>query len=249
MIDSIVFNDRINQAGRLKRSRIILAVDLTDRPDLQEATIRTISSLEEHICAVKFNFHLILPLSRSELLQINRLAHSYGLQSIADIKLNDIPSTNEVAITHLAKMGFDAFTVNPFIGPDGLEATVLHAHELGCGILALIYMSHPGAHFGFGAHLSEGDNQVTPVYRRFFENATSSQVDGMIIGANQADILKELSCKADKIPIYSPGLGAQGGDAKQASISGTDYFIVGRSIIQSKDPIMAITHLRETLNH
>jgi orotidine-5'-phosphate decarboxylase len=225
-----------------------LAVDLTDVPDLQ-AAIRTISSLEEHICAVKLNFHLILPLSRSELLQINELAHSYGLQSIADIKLNDIPSTNQVAITHLAKMGFDAFTVNPFIGPDGLEATVLQAHGLECGILALIYMSHAGAHFGFGANLLEGNNQVTPIYRRFLEYAINSQVDGMVIGANQTDILKEVSSRADKIPIYSPGLGVQGGDAKQASISGTDYFIVGRTIIQSKEPIRAITQLRETLNH
>lgn len=237
----------MGQACRLKRSRIILAIDLTDGPDLQ-AAIRTISSLEEHICAVKLNFHLILPLSRSELLQINGLAHSYGLQSIADIKLNDIPSTNEVAIAHLAKMGFDAFTVNPFIGPDGLEATVLQAHGLECGILALIYMSHAGAHFGFGANLLEGNNQVTPIYRRFLEYAINSQVDGMVIGANQTHILKEVSCRANKIPIYSPGLGVQGGDAKQASISGTDYFIVGRAIIQSKEPIRAITQLRETLN-
>ena len=71
----------------------------------------------------------------------------------------------------------------------------------------------------------------------------------MVIGANQTDILKEVSSRADKIPIYSPGLGVQGGDAKQASISGTDYFIVGRTIIQSKEPIRAITQLRETLNH
>ena len=249
MNDSPVFKNRITQASRSKESRIILALDLTDRNDLLAATLGTMSSLEEHICAVKLNFPVILPLSRSELLQVNQLAHSYGLQSIADIKLNDIPSTNELAIIHLSRMGFDALTVNPFIGPESLEATVLQAHEVSCGVLALVYMSHPGARFGFGSHLLEGKDHAMPVYRKFFEYSVNSQVDGVVVGANQTEILKEISCSASSIPIYSPGLGVQGGDAKLARDNGTDYFIVGRTIVQSQDPIATVTRLRETLNH
>ncbi len=249
MIESHVFRDRINQTGRLKGSRIILALDLIDNPDLYEATLRTISLLEEHICAVKLNFHLILPLSRSELKQVNQLAHSFGLQSIADVKLNDIPSTNELAITHLSKMGFDAFTVNPFIGPEGLEATVIQAHGIQCGIIALVYMGHPGARFGFGSNLLESNNHSTPIYRKFFEYAINSQADGVVVGANQIKILKEISCRADKIPIYSPGVGVQGGDVKKAAKNGTEYFIIGRTIIHSEDPVRAVSRLLKILNH
>ena len=70
------------------------------------------------------NFHIILPLSASEILRINKLAHSFGLQSIADIKLNDIETTNAVAVDHLIKMGFDAVIANPFIGRDALASLV-----------------------------------------------------------------------------------------------------------------------------
>jgi orotidine-5'-phosphate decarboxylase len=249
MVDSLEFKSRISEAERVKRSRIILALDLADSPDLHGVALRTISSLEEHICALKFNFHLILPLSRSELLQVNQLAHSYGLQSIADIKLNDIPSTNERAITHLSGMGFDAVTVNPFIGAEGLQDTVIRAHKLRCGILALVYMSHKGARFGFGSTLLENNNRGMPLYRKFFQYSIDSQVDGIVVGANQIEILKEISCGANKIPIYSPGVGVQGGDVKLASDSGTDYFIIGRTIFESEDPIRVITGLRQILDH
>ena len=36
------------------------------------------------------------------------MAHLYGLQTIADIKLNDIGHTNDVATGHLWSLGFDA---------------------------------------------------------------------------------------------------------------------------------------------
>ncbi len=37
--------------------------------------------------------------------------------------------------------------------------------------------------------------------------------------------------------IYSPGIGTQGGNAKEVISAGTDYLIVGRSILNAKNPI------------
>jgi orotidine-5'-phosphate decarboxylase len=247
MVDSAAFSHRITEASIIKRSRIILALDITDRSDLNEFALRTISQLESYICAIKLNFHLILPLSSSELSEVNRLVHSYDLQSIADIKLNDIPSTNKIAISHLSSMGFDAITVNPFIGTTGLRAVVVQAHELKSGILALVYMSHIGAQGGFGINFLGSNNQVTSLYQKFFQDAIACRVDGVIVGANRLEILKEISCKRDRIPIYSPGVGVQGGNIKQAANSGTDYFIIGRSIIGSKDPLKTAKTLQHQL--
>ena len=67
------------------------------------------------------------------------------------------------------------------------------------------------------------------------------------MGANRLEILREISCKKDRIPIYSPGLGVQGGNIKQAANHGTDYFIIGRSIIESKDPLKTAKNLRHQL--
>lgn len=247
MVDSAAFSHRITEASIIKRSRIILALDLTNKPDLNEFALRTISQLESYICAIKLNFHLILPLSNSELSELNRLVHSYNLQSIADIKLNDIPSTNKIAISYLSSMGFDAITVNPFIGSAGLRAVVVQAHELKSGILALVYMSHIGAQGGFGINFLGSDSQVTSLYQKFFQDAVACRVDGVIVGANRLEILKEISCRKDRIPIYSPGVGVQGGNIEQAANSGTDYFIIGRSIIGSKDPLKAAKTLQNQL--
>lgn len=181
----------MTEVSSIKRSRIILALDLR-RSNLQSA-LRTISLLERCICAIKLNFHLILPLSSSELSEVNRLVHSYGLQSVADIKLNDIPSTNKIAISHLLRMGFDAVTVNPFIGEAGLRAVVVQAHELKGGIIALVYMSHVGARLGFGINFLGSNNQVTSIYQKFFQDAMACHVDGVIVGANRLGVTEEVS--------------------------------------------------------
>ena len=242
------FRERIDICSNNKRSKIVLALDPLYRTDLVEFVKTIIILLERYICAIKINFHLILPLSFSQMSEINDLIHSYQLQSIADIKLNDIARTNEVAIEYLLKMGFDAVIVNPLIGKNALQFAVDQAHEMNAGIIALIYMSHPEAKEGFGINVikqakDNNNNRVTSMYKLFLDYAYTSQVVGIVVGATQIDILKEISSQK-KAPIYSPGFGIQGGDIKQAAKSGTDYFIIGSSIIGSRDPLTVVKEIQ-----
>src|SRR5215208_396407 len=224
------FFERIARAAIEKKSPIVLALD--PRPSatqrLPELAARTICAVEHHVCAVKMNFHIILPLSASQISRINKLAHSFGLQSIADIKLNDIETTNAVAIDHLTKMGFDAAIANPFIGRDTLASLVQKAHEADAGIIALVYMSHPEAKEGFGLEI-----QGRGLYKMFLGRAATAGVDGIVVGATQHEILKEV---AGQLPVYSPGVGAQGANSEQVIRNGADYLIIGRSIVEAKQP-------------
>jgi orotidine-5'-phosphate decarboxylase len=234
------FRERITRAAVDKKSPIVLALDPpAGRRGLSEFAARTIRSVEQHICAIKMNFHLLLPLSAAEISRINRLAHSCGLQSIADIKLNDIENTNEVAVDHLTKMGFDAVIANPFIGKGALGTLVQKAHGVGAGVIALVYMSHPGAKEGFG--LEVGGRRL---YRAFLERAADAGADGIVVGATQLDILRQV---AGQLPVYSPGVGAQGGDAAQAIRSGADYLIIGRSIVEAKQPAKVAKEIRDSI--
>ena len=241
------FRERIDNSSKYKNSQIVLSLDPSPRSDLIGFVRAIITLLEKYICAIKINFHLILPLSISQITGINNLIHSFELQSIADIKLNDIISTNEIAIGYLLKMGFDAVIVNPFIGKDALLSAVNQAHQNNGGIIALVYMSHIGAKEGFGINVIKkakvNNNKVTTMYKVFLDYAYTSQVDGIVVGATQIDILKEISSQK-KTPIYSPGFGTQGGDIKQAAKTGTDYFIIGSSIIGSKDPLNVVKEIR-----
>jgi orotidine-5'-phosphate decarboxylase len=218
----------------------VLALDPpAGRPRLPEFAAKTIRAVEQHVCAIKMNFHLLLPLSAPEISRINRLAHSRGLQSIADIKLNDIESTNEVAVDHLTRMGFDAVIANPFIGRGALAALVQKAHRADAGVIALVYMSHPGAKEGFG--LEVGGRGL---YREFLQRAADAGADGIVVGATQLDILRQV---AKRLPVYSPGVGAQGGDAEQAVRAGADYLIIGRSIVEARQPGRAAKEIQDRI--
>jgi orotidine-5'-phosphate decarboxylase len=234
------FRERIARAAAHKRSPIVLALDPpAGRRGLPEFAARTIRAVERHVCAVKMNFHLLLPLSALEISRINKLVHSCGLQSIADIKLNDIENTNEVAVDHLTKMGFDAVIANPFMGKGALAALVQKAHRANAGVIALVYMSHPGAKEGFG--LEVGGREL---YREFLERADDSGADGIVVGATQLDILRQV---ARQLPVYSPGVGAQGGDAGQAIKGGADYLIIGRSIVEARQPAKAAKEIQDRI--
>src|SRR3989449_10369970 len=179
---------RTARAANTKKSPMVQALDPpANRRNLSEFAAKTIRVVEQHICAVKMNFHIILPLSASEISQINKLLHSYGLQSIADIKLNDIENTNEVAVEHLTRMGFDALIANPFIGKGALAALAQKAHRSNVGVIALVYMSHPGAKEGFGLEV-----RGRGLYREFLDRAAHARADGVVLGAAHLDNLTPL---------------------------------------------------------
>jgi orotidine-5'-phosphate decarboxylase len=232
------------QLARKKKSRIVVALDpAANKRSLKQFAIRTIDAVAGDACAVKMNFHLLLPLSSREISEITKRAHSRRLLCIADIKLNDIGDTNEVALEHLARMGFDAVIANPFMGANTLALLANKARALGMGVIALVYMSHPDAADGYGLQ-AYGDM----MYRIFLDRAIKAKVDGIVVGATQTDILEEVSEKKKELqislPVYSPGVGAQGGDARQAVESGSDYLIIGRSIVQAKDQAVAARWFR-----
>lgn len=231
------FSARIAQAAKKKKSRIILAID--PRPGTKNQKLfakKIIGAAAGHVCAVKVNFHLLLPLSSADIKGVTKYAHSRGLLCIADIKLNDIENTNAAAVEHLAAMGFDAVIANPFMGTSTLAALVKKARGLGLGVIALVYMSHPDAKEGYG--LQSGDSSV---YRLFLERAINAGADGAVVGATQAEIIREVRGRID---IYSPGVGTQGGDVEQAVKEGSDYLIVGRTIIEADDTAQAASDIK-----
>ena len=227
-----------------------MALDPVQKNDLFKYLCEIVSLLETGLCAIKFNFHVIVPLGQNEMTKIIQVCHSYGIQVIADIKLNDIPSTNEVALKCLIDQGFDAVIANPIIGRLEIIELAKKAHSLGAGILALIYMSHPGASQTYGIQVSdeteENGIRKMPLYRLLLRYSKEAKVDGLIVGATKPNIIKDVA-SAKSAPIFSPGLGRQGGSISKASKYGVDYFIVGRSIIHSPEPLKTLTLLQESL--
>ncbi|HSA98359.1 MAG TPA: orotidine 5'-phosphate decarboxylase [Candidatus Nitrosotenuis sp.] len=230
------FQDRIKQISSDK-SPLILANDYeSSTADMESRTIKNIRTLGQYLCAIKFNFHLLLPLGQKQIMRINKTAHDHHLQTIADIKLNDIGNTNDVTAQTLWDLGFDSVIVNPMMGPGNLEKIIAHAHRNKNGVISLCHMSSPEAQLTYELQV-QLKSKKTILYHLFLEWATSLGADGIIVGATFPEIVEFCKKKSKgKINIYSPGIGTQGGDIQKTVQSGSDYLIVGRTILNSKDP-------------
>jgi orotidine-5'-phosphate decarboxylase len=248
------FKARIREISEAKKSDIVLALDPPyGTKNIFDYVMGKIELLSYYSCAIKLNFHVILPLSSTELKKITKSAHDNDLQVIADLKLNDIFDTNKVVIQHLASIGFDSAILNPFIGKNSLISITQYAHSLKFGIIALVYMSHPEAVEGYGALIQSKSNHTKesnsiPLYRSFYNNSVTADVDGVVIGGNRLDVIKEFSHgKTIHLPIYSPGLITQGGNVQKALTSGTNYLIIGRAILESNSPVTTIRTIQDSV--
>ncbi len=230
------FKTRLRQISK-SNGKVILANDYnSSEKNLQNKTIENIKKLNPYLCGIKLNFHLLLPLSSKEIIRINKTAHDYGLQTIADIKLNDIGNTNRVTTEHLWNLGFDAVIANPIMGLDSLKNLVKSSHKEQNGVITLCHMSAPEAKLSYDMEVKMGKKQQ--LYQLFLNWALTAKVDGIVVGATFPKIIQYCSKQAGKnLSIFSPGVGTQGGNASEVMSSGTDYLIVGRTILNAKNPI------------
>ena len=237
------FKTRLSQISK-SNGKVILANDYnSSEKNLQNKTIQNIKKLNPYLCAIKLNFHLLLPLSSKEIIKINKTAHDYGLQTIADIKLNDIGNTNRVTTEHLWNLGFDAVIANPIMGLDSLKNLVKSSHKEKNGVITLCHMSAPEARLSYDMEIKMGKKQQ--LYQLFLNWALTAKVDGIVVGATFPKIIQYCSKQAGKnLSIFSPGVGTQGGNALEVISSGTDYLIVGRTILNAKNPVNVAKELQ-----
>ena len=230
------FSEQIKKLAQ-KKSPLILANDYDDQKNLESRTIRNIKTLSDYLCAIKFNFHVLLPLGEKQITKITKTAHEHSLLTIADIKLNDIGNTNLVAAQTLWNLGFDCIIVNPMMGPGNLQKLIELSHKNKKGVISLCHMSSPEAKVTYELGVKLG-SKSTQLYKLFLEWATKMSADGIIVGATFPDIIRY--CKKQskgKLNVFSPGIGTQGGDISSTVSAGSDYLIVGRTILSSKNPV------------
>lgn len=237
------FRERILNSARRRGTRVVLALDLSDSYDLRLARAERVLNLTKgDVAAVKVNHHLLLPYGLQGIKGIIDLCRSERLPLIADLKINDIESTNLNIVDSLFDFGFEAVIANPFVGKEeGLGGVVERVHSKNGGILFLVFMSHRGAEEGYSLRLEGGE----PLYRVFARRAKEWGADGVVISAKSAEkIVETRKIVGRDCLIFSPGIGAQGGDASSGLAAGADFLLVGRSITESPDPAKAVRDLK-----
>ena len=243
------FEEKILSAATRNQSRTVLALDL-ENPDpslLLSKSMAVLRSVKDMICAVKINRQLILGLGlRAVTDSILELANNSNLPAIMDAKLNDVGHTNEFMARTYFDAGFDAIIASPVAGwTDGLDKVFSAAQSHKKGVLLLTYMSNPGAEEFYSLKADAGDNSQKPMFEILTQRALDWKAQGLIVGATKPKIISRVrELVGPKLSIYSPGVGAQGGDAETAVEAGATYLIIGRAIYANEDPKSAALGFR-----
>ena len=198
--------------------------------------------------------------------EVARAAHRAGLLVVADGKRGDVPVTavaygqalvgeTDTPWGPVPGLGADAFTANPLLGDDAIEALVDAAARASAGLFLLVRTSNPGA-----ARL-----QDQPLGDRPFHEELASLVAesaprlagesglsgvGAVVGATAPQHMGRLRELMPDSVFLIPGVGAQGGkpeDLGPALAEGRPASILvaaSRSIGRADDPAAAAEELR-----
>jgi len=209
------------------KSRLIIALDVTDH----EEALSIAKNLGSAVDAIKVNYPLVLATGLGIIGEIKKYANV-----IADFKVADIPNTNSLICQETFKAGADGIICQGFVGHDSVKACVDVAREFNRDVYVVTEMSHPGATDFLQSHAFD-----------LVDLATQAGASGIIAPATRPERLAEIRSRAGNLKILSPGVGAQGGDARKAIDAGADFVIVGRSIYNAKDPYKAALDFIEQL--
>ncbi len=195
------------------------------------------------VCAFKPNlgFYLAHGGAGVPALVETRRAIPSQIPVILDAKVGDVASTAEgYAAGYFDLWGFDAVTVNPYLGEDALAPFLRHGDR---GVIVICKTSNPGS----------GDFQDLPVSTP--QGADSLQMTvaarvaawterwpatlGLVVGATYPGELATVRQRCPALPILLPGVGAQAGDLEGAVRAGLDAAGQGLIVSASRSIINA----------
>jgi orotidine-5'-phosphate decarboxylase len=176
--------------------------------------------------------------------------HHPSILTICDAKRGDNANTNRGYATAIFdRLGFDAVTLQPYMGHEPLEPFFERADK---GCIVLCRTSNPGA--GEVQELTVGER---PLWRVIAETARDHWNRRgncwFVVGANLPNILAQVRALVGDMPILSPGLGDQGAEPEAATRAGIDarggslILSASRSVIFSEDPAQEARSLRDAI--
>ncbi|HXR65859.1 MAG TPA: orotidine-5'-phosphate decarboxylase [Ktedonobacteraceae bacterium] len=132
---------------------------------------------------------------------------------IADAKRGDIGSTaRNYAAAIFETYGFDAVTVNPYLGYDAVAPFLAYRDR---GVILLCRTSNPSARDFQDLRVLEADGQARPLYEvvaRRVQDWNEAGNCSLVVGATYPQEMRAVRALCPDLPILVPGIGAQGGD-------------------------------------
>lgn len=211
---------------------IVLSID----PKLGEGrTVEELAGFVHALDKLLYGYKIGVPfLLKYGLEGLTRLRESTRKPIIADLKLADIGDIMSMTAEFLASAGANAVIAHAFVGRRGaLEVLRDKLSELGMGLILVTSMTHPGSAEYIDTHIGD-----------FTKLALELGAQGVVAPATRPSIIEKIRDIAGKeLLIYSPGVGVQGAAPGTAICRGANYEIVGRSILNSPDPVKSLSDM------
>jgi orotidine-5'-phosphate decarboxylase len=250
-----VFANRLHEATRRANSLVCVGLDpdVAKFPahlrelDTREAIVRFNSAIVEatrdHVCAYKPNlgFYVAYGVAGIEALVETRRMIPAEIPVVLDCKVGDMDNTAaRYAKGYFDEWGFDAVTVNGYMGEDSLAPFLSYGDR---GVLVLAKTSNPGSGDLQDVTVRDGGEErsvyVTMVERAERWNATHPATVGLVVGATYPAQLAEIRARGPELPILLPGVGAQAGDVAASVAAGVDARGEGLMVSSSRGVIYA----------
>jgi orotidine-5'-phosphate decarboxylase len=228
------FLEKLLKAARTNES--LLCVGLDPDPELMPAGMGVlefnraiVDATSDLVCAYKPNLAFYEALGTEGLRALEKTVTHIPdtIPVIGDAKRGDIGSTARAYARALFEtLGFDAATVNPYLGYDSLEPFIEYQ---GKGVFILCRTSNAGSVDFQDLVLSGKSAGVEGGGRPLFEvvalkarewNALGNV--GLVVGATYPEELRRVRQLCPEMPLLIPGIGAQGGDPASAVRYGVD---------------------------
>jgi len=216
------FIDKLLSASRSNKSLLCVGLDpdpklMPPKLSVSEFNREIVDTTSDLVCAYKPNLAFYEALGIDGLKALEKtLAHiPKGIPVIGDAKRGDIASSSEAYARALFDtFGFDAATVNPYLGHDSIAPFIAYADK---GVFILCKTSNAGsADFQESLYTEPGaTDSARPLFELVAQKAREWNTRGnigLVVGATYPEQLKRVRALCPELPLLIPGIGAQGGD-------------------------------------
>jgi orotidine-5'-phosphate decarboxylase len=157
-------------------------------------------------------FEVLGPAGLQALQEILRAIPAH-IPVIADAKRGDIGNTaRNYAAALFETYGFDAVTVNPYLGYDAVAPFLAYRER---GVILLCRTSNPSASDFQDLLVQAEEGPARPLYEvvaRRVQDWNAAGNCALVVGATYPQEMRAVRALCPTLPILVPGIGAQGGD-------------------------------------
>jgi orotidine-5'-phosphate decarboxylase len=218
------FIDKLLNASQKNESWLCIGLDpdpeLMPGVDVLQFNKAIIESTSDLVCAYKPNLAFYEALGTEGLAILEKTVKYIpgDIPVIGDGKRGDIGNTARAYARALfSVLGFDAATVNPYLGFDSIEPFI---NDQDKGVFILCRTSNKGA-TDFQNLRTNGLQLYEVVAQKAKEWNIHDNI-GLVVGATYPEELKIVRSICPDMPLLIPGVGAQGGDLASAVGYGVD---------------------------